>query len=154
MGTVQNIVRPNSSIRQIAFSAAGRYVLFSTSATNFVDGVTTARTGWSRISISGIASEERIQALTRADNSIRPNASISADGRFVTFDSLATNLIGADTNGLTDVSRLDRTTGRISRLITSTTSHNALEAGIGTSFCAITSMAAHARYSVSRPKDS
>jgi len=39
-------------------------------------------------------------------NSFRP--SISADGRYVAFVSEATNLVGSDTNGATDVFMRDR----------------------------------------------
>jgi Tol biopolymer transport system component len=36
---------------------------------------------------------------------------ISADGRWITYDSAATNIVGNDTNGLNDVFLFDRDTG-------------------------------------------
>ena len=42
-------------------------------------------------------------------------ASISADGRYVAFSSLATNLVAGDTNGVIDVFRKDRLTGEVLR---------------------------------------
>lgn len=43
------------------------------------------------------------------------NPGISADGRFVVFDSLATNLVANDTNGVRDVFVRDRLTGTTRR---------------------------------------
>jgi Tol biopolymer transport system component len=43
-------------------------------------------------------------------------ASISADGRFVAFESLASNLVPGDTNGTWDVFVHDRATGRTERI--------------------------------------
>ena len=48
------------------------------------------------------------------DNSCR--ASVSADGRFVAFQSLASNLITGDTNGEDDIFVHDRQTGETSRV--------------------------------------
>ncbi len=43
-------------------------------------------------------------------------ASVSSDGRFVTFDSCASNLVAGDTNNVSDVFLLDRNTGIVSRV--------------------------------------
>lgn len=43
-------------------------------------------------------------------------SAVSQDGRYVTFDSSATNLIGLDTNGTVDVFVRDRKTGKTRRL--------------------------------------
>jgi tricorn protease-like protein len=48
------------------------------------------------------------------------NPTISADGRFVAFDSLATNLVGQDTNGVSDVFVHDRSTGETTRVSVTT----------------------------------
>ncbi len=47
--------------------------------------------------------------------------SISADGRFVAFQSDATNLVAGDTNGFTDIFLHDRQTGETRRISISTT---------------------------------
>ena len=48
------------------------------------------------------------------DSSFSP--AISADGRFVAFDSVATNLVPGDTNGAADVFVRDRQTGTTRRV--------------------------------------
>ena len=49
-------------------------------------------------------------------NGVSQAPSLSADGRYVAFDSLATNLVGGDTNGASDVFVRDRATGKIERV--------------------------------------
>src|SRR5262249_27969340 len=49
-------------------------------------------------------------------NSSSELAAISADGRFVAFASLASNLVPGDTNDVSDVFVHDRLTGRIERV--------------------------------------
>src|SRR5213078_398325 len=48
------------------------------------------------------------------NGSFRP--AISADGRFVAIASNATNLVGGDTNGFTDIFVRDRKTGKTRRV--------------------------------------
>ena len=43
-------------------------------------------------------------------------ASVSSDGRFVSFDSCSNNLVAGDTNNVSDVFLLDRNTGIVSRV--------------------------------------
>ena len=90
-------------------SAGGRFVAFESVATNLVAGDTNAmqdvfvrdrnlhRTV--RVSISGAGAQAN-------GGSYAP--SVSADGRFVAFDSVATNLVTSDTNGSSDVFLRDR----------------------------------------------
>jgi uncharacterized repeat protein (TIGR03803 family) len=47
---------------------------------------------------------------------ISTDSSLSADGRFVVFSSVAPNLVVGDTNGTTDVFVLDRQTGQMTRV--------------------------------------
>ena len=54
-------------------------------------------------------------------NCTSQRASVSADGRFVAFDSCASNLVADDTNGLSDVFVLDRSTGTLTRASVSST---------------------------------
>ncbi|MBI5602919.1 MAG: PD40 domain-containing protein, partial [Deltaproteobacteria bacterium] len=49
-------------------------------------------------------------------NDYSNNPSISADGRFVAFRSLASNFVLGDTNGKEDIFVHDRQTGQISRI--------------------------------------
>ena len=49
------------------------------------------------------------------------NPQISADGQYVVFESLASNLVGDDGNGITDIFRRNLETGAIQRVSTSST---------------------------------
>lgn len=99
-----------------AISASGRFVAFASHASNLVRGDTngardifvrdTKRDRTHRVSIS---SSER-QANNHSDG-----AAISADGRFVSFTSLASNLVPRDRNGSFDVFVRDRWSGRTTR---------------------------------------
>jgi hypothetical protein len=99
-----------------AISGDGRYVAFQTTATNLVAGDTNGawdifvhdrQTGTTtRVSVDNTGVEA---------NGMSIGASISADGRYVTFASDATNLVAGDTNGARDVFVYDRTTGGIVR---------------------------------------
>lgn len=98
-------------------SADGRFVVFVSDASNLVVGDTN---GWNNIFVrdrqSGI--NERVDlAWNGADgNSDSVGAlSISADGRFVAYQSLATNLVADDTNGKQDIFVRDRASGQTLR---------------------------------------
>ena len=55
------------------------------------------------------------------------NSHISADGRYVVFESVASNLVAGDTNGARDVFRKDLQTGELVRVSTSGTNAQGLE---------------------------
>jgi len=100
-----------------AVSADGRTVVFQSRATNLVpvdtNGVEDVflrnrRTGQTRrISVGPMGVEAD-------DSSYAP--SISANGRFVVFQSRATNLVPGDTNGFVDIFVFDRLTGQVERV--------------------------------------
>ena len=73
-------------------------------------------------------------------NSVSGDPSISTDGRYVAFDSLASNLVLGDTNGLEDVFVRDRLTGTTERVSISTGGTE------GNGFSAIPSISADGRY--------
>jgi hypothetical protein len=97
-------------------SGDGNVVSFSSVATNLIGGdvngdadifVRSLDTGkTTRVSVSTSGNE---------GNDASQYSSLSVDGRFVAFDSYATNLIGSDTNGAADVFVRDRKTGRTRR---------------------------------------
>jgi Tol biopolymer transport system component len=96
-----------------AISADGRYVAFQSGASNLVPGdankagdifVYDRKT---RVMEMISFAEDGSQAN---DTSGEPD--ISADGRWVVFSTIATNLVAGDTNGLQDVFLRDRQTGR------------------------------------------
>lgn len=98
-------------------SSDGRFVVFQSFASNLVPGDTNGRPDifvrdrqdgkTTRVSVSSTG--------VQADN-LSGSASISGDGRFVAFDSYATNLVSGDTNRSRDVFVHDRSTGRTSRV--------------------------------------
>lgn len=103
-------------------SADGRYVVFQSIATNLVTAPTTA-TGVMQVYLRDTLTNE-ITLLSK-HNGVAGNASsqypiISADGRFVVYQSAATNLISGagnlDTNGRTDVFLYELSTGLTSRI--------------------------------------
>jgi len=98
-------------------SGGGRFVVFRSPATNLVGGDSNdaadiflhdRRTGRTRrISVDSNG------AQSDADSEV---SAISANGRFIAFDSVATNLVGNDSNGQRDVFVHDRRTGKTRRV--------------------------------------
>ena len=107
----------NGSSSRASMSADGRYVAFHSLAEDLVPGDTngftdvfvhdrdTAQT--TRVSVSSAGGQ---------GNGASSWASISADGRYVAFYSLADNLVPGDTNGEYDVFVHDRDTGQTTRV--------------------------------------
>lgn len=100
-----------------AISADGRFVAFQSEAADLVAGDTNGvsdifvrdRTG---------ATTERV-SLTGAGNQsagAATDAAISADGRFVVFESAAADLVAGDTNGVSDIFVRDRTSATTTRV--------------------------------------
>jgi len=103
-----------------ALSADGRFVAFCSSATNFVAG----DTNWAKDMYgfdnpaADVFVHDRVTRTTervnvdsfanQADGGHSSNPSISANGRFIAFDSVAPNLVLGDTNGANDVFVHDR----------------------------------------------
>ena len=100
-----------------AISADGRYVAFASQASNLVSGDTNGT--W-----DVFVHDRQTRQTTRvsvASNGTQGNASssrhsISADGRYVAFDSDANNLVSGDTNYYSDVFVHDRQTGQTIRV--------------------------------------
>ncbi|MHB9111748.1 MAG: TolB family protein [Thermoleophilia bacterium] len=110
----------NRESQQPAISAAGRFVAFRSVASNLVQGDTNGKadvflkdmqTGEvTRVSVSAEGAEG-------SDDSEQP--AISADGRYVAFNSLSDSLTADDTNGKMDVFLADTQTGALTRASTS-----------------------------------
>lgn len=134
-------VEPNDSCFDPAISGNGRFVSFSSYATNLVAGDTNAQLDiflydrdtdtLERVSVSSTGVE--------ADAGSGFSA-VSYDGRYVSFQSDATNLVAGDTNGARDVFVRDRQAGETIRVSTDasgnetlagTYSSNAKVAGVG-----------------------
>jgi Tol biopolymer transport system component len=97
-----NGAQGNNWASTASISADGRYVSFTSWASNLVSG----DNAWNNIFVKNMATG-KIKRLSVSSNGIAGNSysfntAISADGRYVVFDSLASNLV-PDTNGKTDI---------------------------------------------------
>lgn len=108
-------IQGNHISLEASISADGRFVAFTTYATNFVPGdssnpdvfVKDRQTGqltWCSAGLGGAIG-----------NGLSQGPSISGDGRFVVFWGAASNLVTGDTNNVWDVFSFDRATGTTTR---------------------------------------
>jgi Tol biopolymer transport system component len=88
----------------VAISADGRFVVFLSEASNLVAAGTN---GWEQVFVRDlVAGTTELVSVSSAGEPAIGNsqeAAISADGRFVAFQSDAPNLVAGDTNGASDV---------------------------------------------------
>ena len=87
-----------------SISADGRYVAFRSGAAKLVAGDTNGKPDlFVRDRRTGTTSRVSLRSNDGQANGNSDVASISADGRFVAFDSSASNLVPGDTNGVSDI---------------------------------------------------
>jgi Tol biopolymer transport system component len=111
---------------ELALSADGRFIAFESSATNLVANDTNGQPDI-------FVHDRQTQQTTRVSvatggaqgNGASARPAISTDGRFVAFESNATNLVADDTNGQPDIFRHDRQTGQTIRISISSGGGNA-----------------------------
>lgn len=111
-------VEANQDSGHPTISRDGRYIAYESAATNLVS---TANNGMYHIFVYDTLAHTTVQA-SKTTGGVQGNGSssypaISNDGRFISFTSLATNLVTGDTNGRPDVFRRDvvsNTTIRVS----------------------------------------
>jgi hypothetical protein len=127
-------VQGNNGSSAPAIDRSGRYVAFSSTATNlvpddtngvvdvFVHDLTTSLT--SRVSVYRSHDDTNVEGNGRSYR-----ASISRGGRYVAFTSEATNLVAGDTNLVADVFRHDRSTGQTERWSVTSNGSQALLGG-------------------------
>ena len=97
-----------------SINANGGFVAFRSQSTDIMPGITPGRWHVYRkdVNTQAIVRCSDSQAGAEANNdSAKP--SINGDGRFVAFESIATNLVASDTNGFQDVFRKDLLTGEV-----------------------------------------
>ncbi|HVS11340.1 MAG TPA: hypothetical protein VMS76_15830, partial [Planctomycetota bacterium] len=88
----------------VAISADGRFVAFSSWADNFAAGDTNGVPDvFVRDTLAGTTVCVSVNSAGIVGNDMSNYPTISADGRFVAFHSLATDLVPGDTNGTVDV---------------------------------------------------
>ncbi len=110
----------NNDSDSSAISLDGRYVVFMSQSTNLVTGDTNA-IGDLFIRDTVLDTTERLNVSSseqEANDDIGnlTKRSVSSDGRYITFGSLATNLVTGDTNGTEDIFVRDRTLGTTERI--------------------------------------
>jgi Tol biopolymer transport system component len=101
----------------ISISSDGRFVAFTGYATNLVPGDTN---GFYDIFVHdrqlGTTERVSVDSSGAQSNDASYISSISADGRYVAFESFATNLVPGDTNGVPDIFVRDRQLGTTERV--------------------------------------
>lgn len=98
-------------------SGSGRFVTFLSNASNLVPGDTN---GTADIFVHDRKTDKTTRVSTRSNGGQANGSSslpkISADGRFVAFESPASNLVPGDGNGISDIFVKDRKTGKTRRV--------------------------------------
>jgi Tol biopolymer transport system component len=111
----------NENSQDSVISADGIYIVFLSSATNLVPHDTNG--------VTDVFARGRVQGSTRrislSSSDVEANGAsdfptVSADGRFVAFQSQATNLVAGDGNLVSDVFLRDRQTNTTKRVSVST----------------------------------
>ncbi len=111
-------VQGNDHSFHAALSADGRFVAFHSSSSNLVPNDSNATTD---VFVHDRTATETTRVSIGAAGGVQGNAGsfdavISADGRFVAFESSASNLVPNDSNATKDIFVHDRTTGQTSRV--------------------------------------
>ena len=118
-----------------SISADGRYVAFESIADNLVQSDTNGdRDVFVHDRQTGQTTRVSVSSSSQQGDRDSDNPSISADGRYVAFESIADNLVQSDTNGDRDVFVHDRQTGQTTRVSVSSAgeqgNHSSYQASI------------------------
>lgn len=101
-------IQANADCLDPSISSDGRFVVFHSTASNLVTGDTNnVDDVFVRDLLLGITERTSVGVGGQA-NGMSDKPAISADGRFVSFHSFASNLVAGDTNGTYDVFERDR----------------------------------------------
>ncbi|MGO1080896.1 TolB family protein, partial [Inquilinus sp. CA228] len=107
----------NSGSFRALVSADGRFVVFESFASNLVAGDSNnVRDIFLRDTLTGAITLVSAAGDGTQGNSVSLAAQVSADGRFVVFESYASNLVAGDSNGVSDIYLRDTLTGTTTRL--------------------------------------
>lgn len=100
-----------------SISADGRFISFYSDATNLVAGDSNGTSDtFVHDRKTGETTRVSVDSAGNQGNDLSEHPSISADGRFVVFQSQATNLVAGDTNDMEDIFVHDRLTGETTRV--------------------------------------
>ncbi len=127
LGLGQNGTEPNDFIAQPTFSPTGRFVAFSSRATNLLPGMPPQSGGPETNYMQWYVYDQETRVLDRVSVNnqgfpqnglidtdpifaayVTDTIDITADGRYVVFDSPATNLVPNDVNNAWDIFLFDR----------------------------------------------
>lgn len=107
----------NAGSLRVSISSDGRYVAFDSGASTLVAGDTN---GWDDVFRKDLVTGEIVRVSVDSfggeGNSNSGGVSMTPDGRYVAFFSYASDLVGGDTNGVSDVFRKDLQTGETVRV--------------------------------------
>jgi hypothetical protein len=110
----QQGAQANGASSNPAISGNGRYVAFASDATNLVFGDTNGFTDIFVVdTITGAISRDSVTSAGGQANGSSFRPAISSDGRYVAFESNATNLTSPATSGVTQIFMRDRTSGAV-----------------------------------------
>jgi Tol biopolymer transport system component len=115
--TEQASLNANGDSLNPAISSDGRYISFSSDAGNLVPNDTNGKSD-----IFVVDNQTRqmyrvsVDSSNGQSNGNSYNPAVSADGRYVVFDSVADNLVPLDTNRCSDIFLRDMVTGTTSRI--------------------------------------
>ncbi|UCD34500.1 MAG: PD40 domain-containing protein [Nitrospiraceae bacterium] len=110
-------IQANGPSYSPSISADGRYVAFESLAGNLVANDTNGlRDIFVHDRHAGSTTRVSVDSLGSQANNSSFAPSVSSDGRYIAFDSLAGNLVASDTNGLRDIFVHDRNDGTTIRV--------------------------------------
>ena len=114
-------IYPSKTGSSESISYDGRFITFMSHAINLVSG---DNNGVSDIFVhdrkTSVTERVSVSSSGEEGDYYCDNSSISEDGRYVAFSSIASNLVSGDTNGRGDIFVYDRETGEIERVSVST----------------------------------
>lgn len=117
VGVDSNGIQGNSANYSPFISGNNRYVTFTSTSTNLIIGDTNAVADvFVRDLFTNTTIRVSVDSLGNQVNGVSTSAGISADGRYVLFQSDATNLVIGDTNAQRDVFVHDQQTGITTRV--------------------------------------
>jgi hypothetical protein len=123
-----NHVAGNGNSEEAQIARSGKSVVFSSTATNLAKGDKTSASdvyrrtivrkfahlgnGKGAQTIQGVLGLVSATRAGKAGNAASSHATVTDDGRYVAFETDASNLLPGDSNGTTDIARADMRTGK------------------------------------------
>lgn len=124
----------NSDSNNTSINSDGRYVAFRSFAGNLVAGDANAQSDiFVHDRLASATVRVSIDSFGAEANSGSNNPSISSDGRYVAFQSGASNLVAGDTNGSDDIFVYDRLVGTTTRVSVNAAGTQASDSSYGPS---------------------